>query len=874
MLKKVTASLDEGAKALATRQKHIQLADRSEYGWATVKYYEDDPLAADSDDEKCIKKAEKEAQREAEKKAVVKRRKGSASNNYRRPRTAPYPNEQPRPSLRRDTGQAPIVPPPQGRQRVLGPCFRCGAFGHLVATCPAKEKLYPFCQPVVSSAEPVLGLCESNPSVVKVADTAAEQQTAVNRPSPVRCEGQPVTSETLSVGSGDEELGSVTGGVNLIPDLDLGDITKFWEIEGDEPVQITDVQGRLKSKLAFWRDVLQAPPPILDCIENGYRLPLKFIPPTHCQPNHKSTVIHRSFVEEAVENLVNNRCVLRVSKRPHVCSPLSVVCNSVGKLRLVLNLRYLNQYLHVLTFKYEDLRVAALLFDANEYLFKFDLKSGYHHVDVHPGFHTYLGFQWETKGVACYFVFTVLPFGLATACYLFTKVMRPLIRYWRGRGLKAIVYLDDGIVAVRGKEKALVESARVKQDIENAGFVIHVDKSTWEPSHTIEWLGFQIDLSKGEFSVPVAKIDALKSKLIKIKGAKCVPARELASLIGKIISMSLALGPVTRMMTRKLYAVLNSRVAWCHKLTLSSDASQEIDFWISKIKHFNGRHIWPKPSAVRVAYSDASAMGYGGYMVEHGNLVANGQWSPEEASQSSTWRELRAVKMVLESFQSKLKHERVRWFTDNQNVVRIVQCGSAKPLLQVEALGIFSICVQCNIRLEPEWIPREQNELADYYSRMVDYDDWMLNPSIFAWLDTIWGPYTIDRFANAKNAQLQRFNSRFWCPGSEAVDTFTCSWVGDNNWWCPPVHLVPRVVRHAQNTKANGTLIIPQWCSSPFWPLLFPDGFSPAEFVKGVIELPNCDTLILPGQSGANLFKGLPNTPVLALRLVFDDASK
>ena len=79
-----------------------------------VKYYEDDPLAADLDDEKCIKKAEKEAQREAEKKAVVKRRKGSASNNYRRQRTAPYSTEQPGPSLRRDTGQAPIVPPPSG----------------------------------------------------------------------------------------------------------------------------------------------------------------------------------------------------------------------------------------------------------------------------------------------------------------------------------------------------------------------------------------------------------------------------------------------------------------------------------------------------------------------------------------------------------------------------------------------------------------------------------------------------------------------------------------------------------------------------------------------------------------------------------------
>ena len=162
---------------------------------------------------------------------------------------------------------------------------------------------------------------------------------------------------------------------------------------------------------------------------------------------------HLSFATDAIKNLVTNRCVLRVSEKPHICSPLSVVSNSTGKLRLVLNLRYLNQYLHVLTFKYEDLQVAAVLFEADEYLFKFDLKSGYHHVDIHPDYHTYLGFQWETKGLACYYVFTVFPFGLATACYLFTKIMRSLIRYWRRRGLKAIIYLDDGIVAVRGRKR-------------------------------------------------------------------------------------------------------------------------------------------------------------------------------------------------------------------------------------------------------------------------------------------------------------------------------------------------------------------------------------------------------------------------------------
>ena len=142
--------------------------------------------------------------------------------------------------------------------------------------------------------------------------------------------------------------------------------------------------------------------------------------------------------------------------------------------------------------------------------------------------------------------------------------------------------------------------------------------------------------------------------------------------------------------------------------------------------------IWPWPSGVRFAYSDASGTGYGGYMVEHGNLVTNGQWSEDDAAQSSTWHELHVVRLVLESFQAKLKDERVCWLIDSQNVVKIVQHDSGKPTLQAEALAIFSMCVKNHIHTEPKWIPREQNELADYYSESVDFDDYRLNPDGWA----------------------------------------------------------------------------------------------------------------------------------------------
>ena len=105
-----------------------------------------------------------------------------------------------------------------------------------------------------------------------------------------------------------------------------------------------------------------------------------------------------------------------------------------------MNLSYLNKFLCKQILKYEDLRVVTSLFERGEYMFTFDLKSGYHHIDICASQHKYLGFSWEIEGKKQFYVFTVLPFGLATACYIFTKVLRPLVKFWRAKGMKVVIY--------------------------------------------------------------------------------------------------------------------------------------------------------------------------------------------------------------------------------------------------------------------------------------------------------------------------------------------------------------------------------------------------------------------------------------------------
>jgi len=233
----------------------------------------------------------------------------------------------------------------------------------------------------------------------------------------------------------------------------------------------------------------------------------------------------------------------KLQKKPYVCSPLSVVTNADGKLRLVLNLRYLNQFLHVEKFKYEDFHVALLMVDKDDFLFK--LKSGYHHLDIFEPHQKILGFAWKMEGTLCYFVYTVLPFGLSPACFVFTKLLCPLVKFRRGSGLKVILYLDDGLVAVPGKERANHETIRVQSDLQKARLITNESKSQWTPTKKLDWLCFELDLQSGRLTVPEGKLCCLLEEMTRARDGHQLTVTALTSVVGKIVSMSLALGPVT-----------------------------------------------------------------------------------------------------------------------------------------------------------------------------------------------------------------------------------------------------------------------------------------------------------------------------------------
>ena len=116
------------------------------------------------------------------------------------------------------------------------------------------------------------------------------------------------------------------------------------------------------------------------------------------------------------------------------------------------------------------------------FVFPFDLKSAYHHIDIWEEHRKFLSFKWTSDGVTKFYEFKVLPFGMCSAPYIFTKVLRQLVKYWRGCGHLTLMYLNEGLGGDTSFESAKSLSDTVRHDIVLSSFTPNDDKSVWQPT--------------------------------------------------------------------------------------------------------------------------------------------------------------------------------------------------------------------------------------------------------------------------------------------------------------------------------------------------------------------------------------------------------
>ena len=97
----------------------------------------------------------------------------------------------------------------------------------------------------------------------------------------------------------------------------------------------------------------------------------------------------------------------------------------------------------------------------------------------------------------------------------------------------------------------------------------------------------------------------------------------------------------------------------------------------------------------------------------------------------------------------------------------------------------------------------------------------MLNPDTLSdSLDRLDVKPEIDLFAFRLNHQFPRYVSYKPDPDAEAVSAFTMSWSDATFYAFPPFCVIPSVLYKTIKDRARGILIVPDWPSQPWYPIL------------------------------------------------------
>jgi hypothetical protein len=180
----------------------------------------------------------------------------------------------------------------------------------------------------------------------------------------------------------------------------------------------------------------------------------------------------------------------------------------------------------------------------------------------------------------------------------------------------------------------------------------------------------------------------------------------------------------------------------------------------------------------------------------------------EEKLWSSSCRELIALQRTLDAKADLLSSKgpvTLWWLTDNSNVAKFLAKGSGKLVIMLQILDLLRTAWSLFLDLRPVWVSWDHPLLqrANARSKSIDTDNWSVWPVDFDFLFHQFGPFTVNLFASAENAKVERFFSFAFEDGCSAVDAFACDWAGERAYAAPPVVEGVAEGSHHQDVRAS-----------------------------------------------------------------------
>ena len=528
-----------------------------------------------------------------------------------------------------------------------------------------------------------------------------------------------------------------------------------------------------------------------------------------------------NIVNNEVEELLLKGAIINsVHEKDEFISNIFIVPKPNGKFRPILNLRKLNQFVEYNHFKQETFNMVLDIIQVGDYFTKIDLCDAYFAVPIHQQFQKFLKFYWNNV----LYKMVCLPFGLSSAPYIFTKILKPIFAWFRLQNIRCSYYIDDSINMNPSYTICESNGKLISQTLVSLGFTINHKKSVIVPCQRIVFFGFIIDSVEFKIFLTEEKIEKIEKKAKKLISLKNIVVRDLASFIGLVINAFYAVfeAPLYyRNLERDKIFGLGHEMNFENNVQLSDESRHELEWWLD-VRHRNGKNIRQKEVEIQCR-TDASLLGYGGYDIDS-KMHCNGRWKPHESDYAINYLELLAIFFTLRSLYHDYTDVHIQIQCDNVSAIAYINDLGGMTSVDMDRLAkkIWTWCIQRRIFISAVHIKGTNNVVADFYSRnFPDSTEWKLKKPIFDRLYKQLFTPDIDLFASRLNKQLEEFVSWFPEPGAKFSNAFSKSWKEFKPLIFPPFNLIGKVlIKIKQDEVDSAILIFPYWHSMSWYPLI------------------------------------------------------
>ena len=596
--------------------------------------------------------------------------------------------------------------------------------------------------------------------------------------------------------------------------------------------------GSLKNNIHVWRKITNDPE-ILKLI-NGVHLTFDDKPFQEKLPHEiQFSGTFENLVKKELQKFLDQGIIepSTLQQGDYLSNLFARPKKSPGEIRLILNLKYLNLFVPTTHFKMETLDIALKLMRPNMFLASIDLTNSFYHLLVKPRFRKFLKFSCMGQ----IYRFTSLPMGFKDSPRIFTKLMKVPLAFLRQHyGCIVVCYIDDILVLGHSKTQVQKSVSCVVNLLQMLGFHINAEKSEFEPTQCIEFLGFVLNSTDMSVSLTKEKTQKIIDLACQVLQQQSFTIRFLAKFLGNCVASfpAVEFGPYhTKEIEReKALALKHHNHDFEAEMSLSEWSIIHVQWWRDHIVGQKFSLVVPPIKEQVHLFSDASTVGWGVYFPLT-NSHTGGLWSTTEQAKHINELELFSILLGCQIYLKNLQDSTVHFHTDNQVALFCLRSqGSCRsPWCNKYTAKIMQFLENRNLHLIVSYVRLEDNVESDHQSRVFDHDlEWSLPPDLFPVICQKWGTPQIDLFASRLNHQVPLYCSWKPDPHALATDAFSIDWNDFSLIYIyAPFSLLPRVINTWQNhqelqrrsptntrVQHNAIIVAPAWPSQPWFPVL------------------------------------------------------